>query len=84
MTSCASSIGVHLNIHIYIHTKIYVLVKNNYAIYQYMTHLTLISLGQQSANVALTQVPPSWMNERRKELLEKRDFAYDMIMSIPG
>ena len=49
-----------------------------------MTHLTLISLGQQSANVALTQVPPSWMNERRKELLEKRDFAYDMIMSIPG
>ena len=49
-----------------------------------MTHLTLLSSGQESANVALTQVPSSWMNERRKELLEKRDFAYDMIMSIPG
>jgi aspartate/methionine/tyrosine aminotransferase len=42
------------------------------------------SIGQHSANIALTQVPTTWMEERRKELLGKRDLAYNMIMSIPG
>ena len=72
MTSCASSIGICLSLQFM------------YASILIWSFSHILFVGQHSANIALTQVPSAWMEERRKELLEKRDLAYDMITSIPG
>lgn len=42
------------------------------------------SISQAAALTALEKVSPSWIEERRGELKEKRDFAYDLLMKIPN
>ena len=41
------------------------------------------SVSQFAGNVALTEVDESWMEERVKELKEKRDLAFSLVSKIP-
>ena len=42
------------------------------------------SIGQDAAKIALLDVKESWMEDRVKELKEKRDLAYSLLMKIPN
>ena len=42
------------------------------------------SVGQDAAKVALMEVKETWMSDRVKELKEKRDLAYSLLMKIPN
>lgn len=41
------------------------------------------SIGQDAAKVALLDVKEAWMSDRVKELKEKRDLAFSLLMTIP-
>ena len=41
------------------------------------------SISQYAGLIALNDVSETWMSDRVKELKDKRDYAYDLLMKIP-